>query len=138
MNWVKALLVCLVGVFQWAAHAETVDVHLDSLRREAGQRHDIKSYANVCVYLSDIEQHPDILLLYADSLFQLAHSEPAGTGVMDYYSFRAEACFMVGNYEEGFSWKRKAIDLAKWKKNILRYVSYAADMGYYYNVAAVY
>lgn len=138
MNWVKALLVCLVGVFQWAAHAETVDVHLDSLRREAGQRHDIKSYANVCVYLSDIEQHPDILLLYADSLFQLAHSEPAGTGVMDYYSFRAEACFMVGNYEEGFSWKRKAIDLAKWKKNNLRYVSYAADMGYYYNVAAVY
>lgn len=40
MNWVKALLLCLVGVFQWAAHAETVDVHLDSLRREAGQRHE--------------------------------------------------------------------------------------------------
>lgn len=138
MDWFKALLVCLVCVLQATVYAEVVDKHLDSLRIEACKKHDIESYADVCTYLSDIEQHPDIMLLYADSIFQLAHHDQTGTWMMDYYSFKSEACFMVGNYEEGFAWKRKAIDLAKSKKNTARYVSNVSDIAYYFNVSAAY
>lgn len=138
MGWIRILLVCLFGVFQLDADAEIMDTHLDSLRREAWIKRDIQSYANVCAYLSDIEQYPDILLLYADSIYQLAQNDKTEVGMMEYYSSRAEACFMVGDYEEGFSWKRKAINLAKLKKNDIRYVEYVANIGYYFNVAAVY
>lgn len=138
MKWHKILLVCLILGFSLDLKSETMDTQLDSLRREAMVKHDILSYVAVCAYLSEIEQFPELILQYADSIRQLAEEQNLPEGMMEYYSCRAEACFIAGNYEEGFMWKRKAFDLAESERDDKRCATYASDMGYYYNVSAKY
>lgn len=118
-----------------AQHGDSV---LNELRKRAEQNQDLSSYSSVCTYLSQIEQHPELLLLYADSIYRLSISNQDQEGLMAYNSFRAEACFMQGDYVSGFYYKKKALDLAEKKNSPSKVVEYAADLGYYYNVSAVY
>lgn len=138
MKWLKVLWICLTVGFPLKMLSETMDAHLDSLCKEAIVKHDISSYAAICAYLSEIEQYPELILQYADSIHRLATAQKSPQGVMEYYSCRAEACFIAGNYEEGFQWKRKAFNLAEAECSDSRIASYASDMGYYYNVSAGY
>ena len=133
MKWLKTLWICLTLGFPLKMLGETVDTRLDSLCKEALLKHDISSYAAVCTYLSEIEKYPELILQYADSIYRLAIVQNSPEGVMEYYSCRAEACFILGNYDEGFMWKRKAFNLAEAEFSVSRIVSYASDMGYYYN-----
>lgn len=89
-----------------AQHGDSV---LNELRKRAEQNQDLSSYSSVCTYLSQIEQHPELLLLYADSIYRLSISNQDQEGLMAYNSFRAEACFMQGDYVSGFYYKKKRL-----------------------------
>lgn len=128
------LLLCWPIVLQ----AQYEDSLLNELRKRAEQNHDLNSYSSICSYLSQIEQHSELLLQYTDSIYNLSIRDQHQEGLMAYYSFRAEAYFMQGDYTSGFYYKKKALDLAEKENSPSKVVEYASDLGYYYNVSAVY
>ena len=52
----------------WAAD----EPDLRMLQQKAAQSRDMEGYVGVCKYLYQTEENPELLLLYADSIHQLA------------------------------------------------------------------
>ena len=111
MKIIKVLCILSFFLFQadlWAAD----EGRLLELRRLAAEKKTMESYADVCAYLSSIERYPELLSLYADSIRQLAVRDKSLAAFREYYAWKGEACFVDGDYDAGFRWKRKALDLA--------------------------
>lgn len=83
-------------------------------------------------------RYPELLSLYADSIRQLAVRDKSLAAFREYYAWKGEACFVDGDYDAGFRWKRKALDLAVRGRMQDKVVTYSSDMGYYFNVSARY
>lgn len=131
------LLVCClflsIGML-WAGD----EPDLNLLRQKASQNRDLDSYCAVCNYLYQEEEDPEMLLIYADSIRQLAVRDKSSNAFLEYYSWNGEACFMKGDFAAGFDWKRKALALTEKMKQMGDAVVLCSDIGYYYNVAARY
>lgn len=137
MKIIKVLCILSFFLFQadlWAAD----EGRLLELRRLAAEKKTMESYADVCAYLSSIERYPELLSLYADSIRQLAVRDKSLAAFREYYAWKGEACFVDGDYDAGFRWKRKALDLAVRGRMQDKVVTYSSDMGYYFNVSARY
>ncbi|WP_148304441.1 hypothetical protein [Bacteroides stercorirosoris] len=98
----------------------------------------MEGYSAVCRYLYTIEEYPEVLLVYADSIRQLAIRDKSLNAFLEYYSWSGEAYFMKGDFPGGFDWKRKALVLAERTKQMGDAVAICSDIGYYYNVATRY
>ncbi|MDO4165283.1 MAG: tetratricopeptide repeat protein [Bacteroides sp.] len=129
------ILLCLLPQLGWGADE---DSELSLLRQKAAVQKDVKGYSAVCEYLSNIELHPDLLLLYADSIYQLAMQENKAAYFMECYRWRGEAYFIQGDFTNGAYWYRKTLALAERDKRLEDAVTCCANMGYYFNVAAQY
>lgn len=137
MKIIKVLCILSFFLFQadlWAAD----EGRLLELRRLAAEKKAMENYADVCAYLSSIERYPELLSLYADSIRQLAVRDKSLAAFREYYAWKGEACFVDGDYDAGFRWKRKALDLAVRGRMQDKVVTYSSDMGYYFNVSARY
>lgn len=137
MKIIRVLSILAFLLFQAGVQAAD-DGRLADLRRKAAEKKNVESYADVCAYLSSIERYPEILSLYADSIRQLAVRSRSLADFREYYAWKGEACFVDGDYERGFLWKRKALDIAERAKMQDKIVVYSSDMGYYFNVSARY
>lgn len=111
---------------------------LSLLRSKAAEKKNIGAYCEVCQYLYSTGEDSETLLIYADSIRQLAVREKSLDGFLEYYSWSGEACFMKGDFTNGFEWKRKALALAEKAKRMEDAVVVCSDIGYYYNVSARY
>lgn len=100
------------------------------LRQRAAIEKSLEGYLDVCRYLYHKEGDPNLLSLYADSIRQLGIRTKSSDCFIEYYIWKAEACFNRGDFEDGYASKRKAIALAEktGKKNYI--VSCSSDMGY--------
>lgn len=107
---------------------------LSRLREKAANQQNLQGYVDVCSYLSENGVHPELLSSYADSIRQLAVRDKSAAAFMEYYSYRGEACFIGGNFAEGYQWKRKALALAEALGKTQNIVAISGDLGYYFNV----
>lgn len=107
---------------------------LSRLQSEAARRKDLQGYVGVCSYLSENGVYPELLSAYADSIRQLAVRDKSASAFVEYYAYRGEACFVGGNFTEGYQWKRKALALAETLGKTQNIVTISGDLGYYYNV----
>lgn len=137
MKHIGTLCVLLFFLPQVILKAHNRD-ELSALRLEASIKKDLKSYSDVCDYFYTIEEHPEELLLYADSIRQLAVRDNSLDCYIEYYNYTSEAFFMKGDFQNGFAWKRKALDLAERNMKIEHIVYCSSDLGYYYNIEACY
>lgn len=131
------LLVCClflsIGML-WAA--DEPDLHM--LQQKAAQSRDMEGYVGVCKYLYQTEENPELLLLYADSIHQLATKSKKPEQLVEYYIGASEGNFIKGDFQQGYALKRKAIALAE-KVGLKFAISQSCcDMGYYCNVDARY
>ncbi len=131
------LLVCClflsIGML-WAA--DEPDLHM--LQQKAAQSRDMEGYVGVCKYLYQTEENPELLLLYADSIHQLATKSKKPEQLVEYYIWASEGNFIKGDFQQGYALKRKAIALAE-KAGLKFAISQSCcDMGYYCNVDARY
>lgn len=111
---------------------------LSTLRSRAALNKDIESYAEVCKYLYEEEENSDMLLLYADSIHQLAEKSNEPKQLVEYYNWASEGYFIKGDFEEGYALKRKAISLAEKEKLNVAVANCCSNTGYYFNVDARY
>lgn len=137
MKCVGALCILLFFLSQETLKAQNSD-DFAKLRLEAAEKKDLKSYADVCDYYCGIEGYPEELLLYADSIHQLAVRDKSLDCYIKCYNYVSEAHFMQGDFEKGFTWKLKALNLAEQKQETKSIVTYYNDLGYYNNVATRY
>lgn len=129
-------VVCLLCTLPLSA-SET-DARLEALQRQAAEQKDLPAYVAVCDYLYTIEQHPDLMAAYADSIRQWAESRHDSLAFIDYYSWKAESYLIQGLYDEGFTWKRRALSLATTLRQTAHVVNCCSDLGYYNNQIARY
>lgn len=107
---------------------------LSVLRQKAAADKSLKGYSDVCRYLYEKEERPELLSLYADTIRQLGVSTKSSDCFIEFYIWKSEACFIRGDYEDGYALKRKAITLAE-KIGSKKYIATcSSDMGYYFNV----
>lgn len=125
-------------VLFWFALGLGAAEELAELRHIAAVNKNLEGYSAVCHYLYETEEHPDLLLAYADSIHQLGLRTGMPEAFIEYHAWTGEACFIQGDYDGGFAWKRKAMALAEKYGKLEYLVDYASDMGYYNNVAARY
>lgn len=124
------LLLCLQIPYLQAQEADELSV----LRQKAAIDKNLKGYSEVCRYLYEKEESPELLSLYADTIRQLGVSTKSSDCFIEYYLWRSEACFTRGEYKDGYALKRKAITLAE-KIGSKKYIAdCSSDMGYYFNV----
>lgn len=124
------LLLCLQIPYLQAQEADELSV----LRQKAATDKNLKGYSDVCHYLYEKEESPELLSLYADTIRQLGVSTKSSDCFIEYYLWKSEACFTRGEYENGYALKRKAITLAE-KLGRKSYIAdCSSDMGYYFNV----
>lgn len=98
----------------------------------------MEGYVGVCKYLYQTEENPELLLLYADSIHQLATKSKKPEQLVEYYIWASEGNFIKGDFQQGYALKRKAIALAE-KVGLKFAISQSCcDMGYYCNVDARY
>lgn len=133
-GWLLGCILLLSISMLWAE--EESDLY--ALKKKATQNSDLESYAAVCKYLYQTEEDPDLLLLYADSIRQLAQAGEVSEEYVEYYMWASEGHFIKGDFEQGYALKRKAIDLAVKAGLNDKIVQCCSDMGYYYNVDARY
>ena len=75
-RWLLGCCLFLSIGMLWAA--DEPDLHM--LQQKAAQSRDMEGYVGVCKYLYQTEENPELLLLYADSIHQLAtKKQEAGT-----------------------------------------------------------
>lgn len=133
----KWLWICFFLLFATLLYAEGGS-ELAALQRSAALSKNLDGYLNVCEYLYETEEDPDLLLLYADSIRQLAVSTKEPKLFVEYNIWKSEAYFNKGDFGKGTALKREAIALAKkygMKTHIVRSCS---DMGYYFNTYSRY
>lgn len=118
----------------WAQGAEELSV----LRHDAAKKKNLDGYVAVCNYLYNAEIYPDTLLIYADSILQIAIRDKSMNAYLESYSWSGEASFMKGDYTTGFAWKRKALAMAEGAANWGDAMILCSDIGYYYNVCTRY
>lgn len=111
---------------------------LCTLQQKAAQSRDVEGYADVCRYLYQTEEDPELLLLYADSIRILAEKSKKPEHLVEHYLWASEGYFIKGDFEQGYALKRKTIALAEKAglKSVI--VQACSDMGYYFNVDARY
>ena len=111
----------------WAAD----EPDLRMLQQKAAQSRDMEGYVGVCKYLYQTEENPELLLLYADSIHQLATKSKKPEQLVEYYIWASEGNFIKGDFQQGYALKRKAIALAD-KAGLKFAISQSCcDMGYY-------
>ncbi len=137
MNNIRILCILLLFLPHGSLEAQN-DGELTRLCFEAAKRKNVEGYSAVCQYLYTIEEYPEVLLVYADSIRQLAIRDKSLNAFLEYYSWSGEAYFMKGDFSGGFDWKRKALVLAERTKQMGDAVAICSDIGYYYNVATRY
>jgi len=111
---------------------------LNELRQKASLARDLDGYVQVCKYLYLTEEDPDLLLLYADSIHQLAVYDKRPELLVEYYTWASEGYFIKGDFEQGYALKRKAIALAEKSELKFSITQACCDMGYYCNADARY
>ena len=67
-RWLLGCCLFLSIGMLWAAD----EPDLRMLQQKAAQSRDMEGYVGVCKYLYQTEENPELLLLYADSIHQLA------------------------------------------------------------------
>lgn len=107
---------------------------LSVLRQKAAANKSLKGYSDVCRYLYEKEESPELLSLYADTIRQLGVSTKSPDCFIEFYIWKSEACFIRGEYENGYALKRKAITLAETVGSKNYIADCSSDMGYYFNV----
>lgn len=131
------LLGCLlffsIGVL-WAKDESDLCI----LQQQAAQDKSLDSYIKVCKYLYQTEEDADLLLLYADSIHQLATDSKEPEHLVEYYIWASEGHFIKGDFERGYALKRVAIALAEKSRLKFEIVHACCDMGYYCNAEARY
>lgn len=131
----------LVGCFLFlsigALWAEN-EPDLNALRQKASRVKDIESYIEVCRYLYDTEEDPGMLILYADTIRQLAEVSNEPEHFVEYYKRLSQGHFISGDFEQGYMLNRKAIALAEKTGLKTELAKCCSDIGYYYNVDACY
>lgn len=63
---------------------------LHSLRQHAARNKSLDSYVEVCKYLYQTEEDADLLLLYADSIHQLAVGSGMPEQLVEYYVWQVK------------------------------------------------
>ena len=111
---------------------------LHSLRQHAARNKSLDSYVEVCKYLYQTEEDADLLLLYADSIHQLAVGSGMPEQLVEYYVWASEGYFIKGEFEQGYALKRKAIALAEEIELPLQGTLSCFYMVYYFNTDARY
>lgn len=133
-GWLTGFFLLLSIGMLWAEG----EPELYMLQRKAALKSDVESYAAVCKYLYQAEEDPDLILLYADSILQIAKKSEAPADLVEYYMWASEGRFIKGDFEQGYALKRKAINLAKRERLKSKVATCCSDMGYYFNVDARY
>lgn len=124
------LLLCLQIPYLQAQEADELSV----LRQKAATDKNLKGYSDVCRYLYEKEESPELLSLYADTIRQLGIATKSSDCFIEYYLWESEAYFIRGEYQDGYTLKRKAITLAEKLGRNNYIVNCSSDMGYYFNV----
>ena len=133
-RWLLGCCLFLSIGMLWAAD----EPDLRMLQQKAAQSRDMEGYVGVCKYLYQTEENPELLLLYADSIHQLATKSKKPEQLVEYYIWASEGNFIKGDFQQGYALKRKAIALAE-KAGLKFAISQSCcDMGYYCNVDARY
>lgn len=133
-KWLLGCCLFLSIGMLWAAD----EPDLRMLQQKAAQSRDMEGYVGVCKYLYQTEENPELLLLYADSIHQLATKSKKPEQLVEYYIWASEGNFIKGDFQQGYALKRKAIALAE-KAGLKFAISQSCcDMGYYCNVDARY
>ena len=133
-GWLLGILWFFSIAGLWAE--DRTDLH--SLQQRAARNKSLDSYIDVCKYLYQTEEDADLLLLYADSIYQLAVDSEKPEQLVEYYVWASEGFFIKGDFEQGYALKRKAIALAEKVDLPLQVVQACCDMGYYCNTDARY
>ena len=108
-RWLLGCCLFLSIGMLWAAD----EPDLRMLQQKAAQSRDMEGYVGVCKYLYQTEENPELLLLYADSIHQLATKSKKPEQLVEYYIWASEGNFIKGDFQQGYALKRKAIALAE-------------------------
>ena len=108
-GWLLGCCLFLSIGMLWAAD----EPDLRMLQQKAAQSRDMEGYVGVCKYLYQTEENPELLLLYADSIHQLATKSKKPEQLVEYYIWASEGNFIKGDFQQGYALKRKAIALAE-------------------------
>lgn len=134
----KIAYIFIMSLFlQGALHAQESD-ELSDLCSKAAEKKDLNAYCDVCKYLYEVENDSELLLVYADSIRQLAIRDKSLDCFLESYNWSSEAYFLRGDFLKGFTLKHKALVLAENAKRAGDVLILCSDMGYYYNVCARY
>ncbi|MCD8183847.1 MAG: hypothetical protein LUE99_13060 [Bacteroides sp.] len=107
---------------------------LSTLCHQAAVRKNLEGYSAVCRYLSERKEQPELLLVYADSIRQLALRTKSTDCFIEYYIWNSAASFIKGNHADGYALKRKALSLAERAGRKAYIVSCSADIGRRFNM----
>ena len=138
MGLKKTIYISVVLLFIQGIVLAQENNELSELRHKAAKVKDLDAYCEVCKYLYEMGSGADLLLIYADSIRQLAIRDKSLDCFLESYNWSSEAYFMKGDFSKGFSLKYKTLVLAENARRIGDALILCSDIGYYYNVCARY